>query len=372
MIYLDNAATTIPLPDVISAMTDTMMNVYGNPSSTYQVGRQAKKILDESRTSLAISIGATSDELIFTSGGTESNNFALHSLAYRDVTKKHIITSIIEHPSVLNTVEELEKKGFDVTYLPVDKSGVISIQDVKNAIRPDTSFISVMYVNNEVGTVQPIEQIAELLKDKDILLHTDAVQAYGILPIDVKKLGADMLSVSSHKVHGPRGTGFVFVKKGVRVQPLLHGGGQEQGVRSGTENVASIAGFAKAISQLHLTDKQKHIVQLQETLLSELSKTEIDYEVNGSMEETRKVPTIVNVWFKGIPASKLLIQLDLSGIMVSAGSACSAGSLKPSRILLSMFQDEKRASESLRISFSEMNTLEEIKTLVETLKKYAV
>lgn len=371
MIYLDNAATTQPYPEVIEVMEHALSEYYGNPSSTYRLARLAKQQLDEAKNGLARSIQASPDEIILTSGGTEANNTALYALANR-CDKKHIVTTSIEHPSVFNVMKDLEQKGFLVTYLTPDETGCITVEQVEHALREDTSFVSVMMVNNETGARQPIASIGELLQGTDILFHTDAVQAYGTVEIDVTNGTVDMLSVSAHKIHGPKGIGFLYVKQGTPFEAYIKGGGQEQNRRSGTENLPAIVGFAKAVEFIDVKNRERHFRQLQETLLAEMDKNGISYLLNGTTSLAKHSPKIVNLWLKGIPSSKLLIQCDLKGIMLSAGSACSAGSLQPSRVIEAIYQDKQRASESIRLSFSLDITVQDIQTVVETLKGFTL
>lgn len=372
MIYLDNAATTFMSHDVITEMTHAMQQIGGNPSSTYQLGRRAKKALENARVVMGQSINAQPKDIIFTSGGTESNNTALYALA-KQSDKKHIMTTTIEHPSVYEVMKQFEKDGYTITYLPVNEQGQIAVEQVEQALRADTAFVSIMAVNNETGAIQPIRDIALLLQKHNIPFHSDCVQAYGVLPIDVQKTPVTMVSVSSHKIHGPKGVGFLYVNGGQLAYPLLRGGGQEHNRRSGTENIHSIIGFAKAVEQLNIMDNINHFTTLQDTLINGLEMADVPFAINGYLHHDHKTPKIVNLYFKGIPSSKLLIQLDLEGIMVSAGSACSAGSLLPSRVLLEQFPENKeRASQSIRISFSKMTTVEEIELLVEKLQKFTV
>ncbi|MBF0779838.1 MULTISPECIES: cysteine desulfurase family protein [unclassified Granulicatella] len=372
MIYLDNAATTQPFPEVIAEMQDVLINVYGNPSSVYQLGRQAKQKLNEARRMIAHSIGAKDSEIIFTSCGTESNNTALYSLAYAQ-EKRHIISTCIEHPSVMKVLKDLETKGFSVTYLPVDEHGIISLDDLEHAITSETSFATIMAVNNEVGSIQPIEQIAEILHRHHVFYHTDAVQAYGTLHFDMTQLPIDMMSVSAHKIHGPKGIGFLYIRDNTPFKPFILGGGQEQTQRSGTENLHNIVGFAKAVEMMNVSKRREHFNHLQHKFLSLLHASKLDYELNGLEDTSKKSSKIINIWFKHIPSSKLLIQLDLKHVMVSAGSACSAGSLKASPVLQCMYPSTpNRAIESIRLSFSEYNTEKDIETLVEILKVIAI
>lgn len=372
MFYLDNAATTPLLPEVINKMTEVLTKVYGNPSSTHQLGRLAKQELAQARDIVAQSINAKASDIVFTSGATESNN-AILSFLVKKSNKKHVITTKIEHPSVLNYCQYLETKGYQVTYLSVDTNGVISLDELKNSVTEQTGVISVMAINNETGAIQPIEEIAAFAYAKGIYCHSDMVQAYGVLPIDVTQLKLDAMSFSAHKIHGPKGVGCLYVQSEHNFSSLFYGGSQESSKRPGTENLAGIAGFAAAVSSLSVVESTAHYKQLQNRLITLLNESRVLYEVNGALDEQYKAPKIINLWFKDIPAQKLLIQLDLSGICVSAGSACSAGSLQPSQVILEQYPTEpKRASESIRISFSRLTTIEAIECLVEKLVQFTV
>lgn len=370
-IYLDNAATTPMYQEVIDILCHASNQLFGNASSTYSLGRLAKKQLEEARRIVAKSINAKPSEIIFTSGGTESNNMALYSLA-KATDKKHIITTNIEHPSVLNVFKDLEQQGYQVTYLEVEVDGVLSVEKLKQHLTEDTAFVSIMSVNNEIGSIQNITAISTLLKASNIYFHTDAVQSYGVLPFDMLMQPIDMMSVSAHKIHGPKGIGFLYVRENTPFYSLLKGGGQEDDRRSGTQNIPSLMAFAKAIELLNIEHKVNYLSQLQQLLFDQLNKHNISYQLNGSLLPYKKIPKIVNLWLPNTLASKLLIQMDLSGIMISAGSACSAGSLKPSRVLLEVYHDEKRAQESIRISFSEMTTEQDIITFVEKLSQFVL
>lgn len=372
MIYLDNAATTAVSDTVLDAMLPILKHVYGNPSSIYQFGRLAKQHVEQARQTIANSIHAKPSAIIFTSGGTESNNTALMSLA-RTTTKKHIISTCIEHPSIKTVLQQLETQGYDVTYLPVNANGCITVQQVKDAITDDTAFVTIMAVNNETGAKQPIEDIALLLHEQHIPFHTDAVQAFGTQSFNMAQTPIAMMSVSSHKIHGPKGIGFLYVNENALFQPFINGGGQESNRRSGTENVANIVGFAKAVELLNVQQRTAHFEQLQQTLLQLLNDKHIAYDVNGSIDLQHKTPKIINLYLKNTTASKLLIQLDLANIMVSAGSACSAGSLQPSAVLLQQYPNQsERARQSIRVSFSEATTIDDIQTFVEKLHKFTV
>ncbi|KMY43662.1 cysteine desulfurase [Bacillus sp. FJAT-27916] len=372
-IYLDHAATTPMHPEAIRVMTDVMNDTFGNPSSIHQFGRAARKRMDDSRKVLADSIRASIDEIIFTSGGTEADNSAIFSAvqALRD-KGNHIITSEIEHHAVLHTCEELEKHGFDVTYLPVDELGRVSVDSVKQALRDDTILVTIMYGNNEVGTLQPIREIGRLLKDHQAFFHTDAVQAYGAVPIDVKELGVDFMSVSSHKINGPKGIGFLYARKGIPFKPLLFGGEQERKRRAGTENVAGAAGFAKAAEIIQQTAAEKTAMYktFKGIMIRLLEESGIEFAINGTLDES--LPHILNISFPGVSVEAFLVNLDLAGIAVSSGSACTAGSIEPSHVLVAMFgKESERTKNSIRFSFGLNNTTEEIERAALTAIKVA-
>ena len=372
-IYLDHAATTPMHPEAIRVMMDVMNDTFGNPSSIHQFGRAARKRVDDARKVLADSIGASIDEIIFTSGGTEADNSAIFSAVQALKNKgNHIITSVIEHHAVLHACKELEKQGFDVTYLPVDEFGRVSVDSVKRALRDETVLVTIMYGNNEVGTLQPIREIGNLLKDHHAFFHTDAVQAYGAVPIDVKELGVDFMSVSSHKINGPKGIGFLYVKKGIPFKPLLFGGEQERKRRAGTENVAGAAGFAKAaeIMQEMYEEKTAMYRKFKGTMIRLFEESGIDFAINGSLEES--LPHILNISFPGVGVEAFLVNMDLAGIAVSSGSACTAGSIEPSHVLVGMFgKDSERTRNSIRFSFGLNNTTEEIERTALTAIKVA-
>lgn len=360
-IYMDYAATTPVHEEVIETMTKAYKSLFGNPSSIHSYGREARKYVDQARRSISRNIGADEREIIFTSGGTEANNLAIigTALAYKG-KGNHIITTEIEHHAVLRAVEFLERNGFQVTYLPVDKKGRISIQDLENAIKDETILVSVMYVNNETGVLQPIKEISELIKEKDIIFHTDAVQAMGTLPINVETLSVDLLTASAHKINGPKGIGFLYVREGVHLESQLFGGEQERKRRAGTENVTHILGFEKAmeLATVEQNDRNKTYAHLKHTFLDELKNKGVSFEING--DETFIVPTIVNISFPNINVETMLTNLDLEGVAASSGSACTAGSVEPSHVLVSMFgEEDERTVNSIRFSFG-MNQTEEM------------
>jgi len=361
-IYLDHAATSPVHPEVIQVLTETMQNHYGNPSSIHYFGRDARQVVDQAREFIAKSIHANFDEIIFTSGGTEADNLALIGVARGMADKgKHIITTAVEHHAVLHTCEFLEKEGFEVTYLPVDETGRISVEELKKALRDDTILVSIMFANNEVGTLQPIREVGELLTNHQAVFHTDAVQAYGLADIDVQDLHIDLLSVSSHKINGPKGVGFLYVRDGVRLIPTVHGGEQERKRRAGTENVASIAAFAKAVEISQKTKPEKYAFyhKLKQLLIETLKKEGVEFSINGTLEQS--LPHVVNLSFPGTNVEAMLVNLDLEGIAASSGSACTAGSVDPSHVLRAMFGSQSdRLTNSIRFSFGINNTEDQI------------
>jgi cysteine desulfurase len=370
-IYVDHAATSPIHPEVAEAILEVMKNTFGNPSSIHSFGRDARRIIDEARSVFAKSIGAKPNEIVITSGGTESDNYALVGIAEAYQHKgKHIITTAIEHHAVLHTSQQLEKRGFEVTYLEVDNSGQISLTELQQALREDTILVSVMFGNNEVGSVQPIKEIGSILRDSQALFHTDAVQAYGIIPIDVKELGIDLMSVSAHKLNGPKGIGFLYLKEGLSLTPRLFGGEQEKKRRPGTENVPAIAGFSMAvqIAQNEQRVKQDQYMRLKELLITELEKLKVTFHLNGSLEHS--LPHVLNLSFPGTDVEAMLVNLDLAGIAASSGSACTAGSIDPSHVLVAMFgKDSERVRNSIRFSFGLHNTEEQILYIAQETAK---
>ncbi|MDF9760446.1 cysteine desulfurase [Peribacillus simplex] len=370
-IYLDHAATSPMHPNVIDRMMTVMSHDFGNPSSIHAFGREARHVLDEARSSIAKSIGAGRNEIIFTSGGTEADNTAIIGVANAYEEKgKHIITTEIEHHAVLHTCQFLEKSGFEITYLPVNEAGLISIADLKAALRDDTILVSVMFGNNEVGTIQPIAEIGQLLKGHQAIFHTDAVQAYGLISIDVRELGVDLLSVTAHKINGPKGIGFLYIREGLKLNPHLYGGEQERKRRAGTESVPAIAGFSEAvlIAQSMMEKKTEQYKQFKDVLLAVLDGADVQYEINGSMEQS--LPHVLNISFPGTNVESMLVNMDLAGVAVSSGSACTAGSIDPSHVLVAMFgKDSERTKNSIRFSFGLNNTEEEVRHAAETTVK---
>lgn len=368
MIYLDNAATTKVADSVVDAMLPYFKEYYGNASSIYQLGAKSKEALDESREYIAGTLGAKTNEIYFTAGGSESDNWAIKATADAYAQKgKHIITSAIEHHAVLHTCEYLEKHGYEVTYVGVDENGVIKLDELKAAIRPDTILISVMFANNEIGTIQPIKEIGEIAKEHDILFHTDAVQAYAQIPINVDEMHIDMLSASGHKLNGPKGIGFLYIRKGIKIRSFVHGGQQERGRRAGTENIPGIVGLAAAAKRSFsmLEEKMQKEIELRDYLISRI-EAEIPYcRLNG--DRKKRLPNNVNFSFQFIEGESMLILLDSKGIAASSGSACTSGSLDPSHVLLAIGLPHEIAHGSLRLTLSEENTKEEMDYVVEQL-----
>ncbi len=351
--YLDNSATTQVSEEVLNEMKPYFRKEFGNPSTLYSIGRSSKNALDQSRQKVADAINANPDEIIFTSGGSESDNLAIKGLAFK-LRKKgnHIITSNIEHPAVKNTLKFLENLDYNVSYLPVDENGIIKIEDLKNAITDDTILITIMHANNEIGTIQPIEEIGKISRENNIIFHTDAVQSFGKIDVDVEKLNVDLLSLSSHKINGPKGVGALYIKKGIRLEPLIHGGGQEKGIRSGTENVPGIVGFAKAceIVSKNLDKNYKKLSSIRDELIDKVLSTIPESYLNG--DRNRRLPNVVNFRFKAIEGESLILLLDAKGYQASTGSACSSNTLEASPVLTALGLDPVDVHGSLRISLS--------------------
>lgn len=370
-IYLDHAATTPVHPDVLASMVTVMEAEYGNPSSIHHFGREARKIVDDTRQELAKSIGAKANNIIFTSGGTEADNLAIIGYAEKNRSKgMHIITTEIEHHAVLHSCKELERRGFEVTYLAVDETGQISAEAVAGALKEDTILVSVMYGNNEVGTIQHIREIGELLSTHQAVFHSDAVQAYGIEKLDVTQLKVDLLAVSAHKINGPKGIGFLYISDSIKLAVQQFGGEQERKRRAGTENVAAIAGFRKAValSLAELDGKRTVYNQYRKLFIDRLQESGISFQVNGKLEKS--LPHILNLSFPGTNVEALLVNLDLAGIAVSSGSACTAGSIDPSHVLVAMFgKGSDRLTNSIRFSFGLNNTNEQIEKAAEETAK---
>lgn len=370
MIYLDNAATTKTAPEVVEAMLPYFTEYYGNASSVYGFAGKSKEAMTSARETIAEALGAKSNEIYFTAGGSEADNWALKATAEAYKTKgNHIITTQIEHHAILHTCEWLEKNGFEVTYLPVDENGVVKIEELKKAIRPETILISVMFANNEIGTIEPIKEIGEIAKEHGILFHTDAVQAFGQLPINVDELHIDMLSSSGHKLNGPKGIGFLYIRKGVKIRSFVHGGAQERKRRAGTENIPGIVGYGVAVKRAvcSMTERTAKEKELRDYLIDRVLK-EIPYtRLNG--HRTDRLPNNANFSFQFIEGESLLIMLDMKGICGSSGSACTSGSLDPSHVLLAIGLPHEIAHGSLRLTLSEETTKEDIDTVVEALKE---
>ena len=369
-VYMDNAATTRVIEPVFEAMKPYLCDIYGNPSSVHGFGREALTALDRARGQVAAALGAQSSEIYFTGCGTESDNWAIRGAAHARRNKgNHIITTQIEHHAVLHTCQQLEKEGFEVTYLPVDEFGLVRPEELEKALRPETTVVSIMYANNEIGTIEPIAELCRIAKAHGALFHTDAVQAVGHVPIDVKALDVDMLSLSGHKLHAPKGVGALYIRKGLHIQRFMEGGAQERNQRAGTENVASIVAMGAAIELAvkHLGENVTKIAAMRDHLAKRIL-TEIPYtRLNGHPEQ--RLPGNVNVCFRFIEGEALLLSLDLMGIAGSSGSACTSGSLDPSHVLLAIGLPHEIAHGSLRLSLSEENTMEEVDCVVEALKK---
>lgn len=367
-IYLDHAATTYVKPEVMEAMIPYFTQKFGNASSVYSIGRESKKAIEEARDKVAAALGAQSKEIFFTGSGTEADNWAIKGIAYANKAKgNHIITTTIEHPAVLNTCQYLETEGFEVTYLTVDENGLITPSQVRDAIKSTTILISVMFANNEIGTIQPIEEIGKIAREKGVYFHTDAVQAVGNIPIDVSALNVDLLSLSGHKFYGPKGVGALYVRKGVKITSFVHGGHQERGRRASTENVPGIVGLAKAIeiASKNIDQYNQKLLELRERTIEEIYKKIPFIKLNG--DRNKRLPGNVNFSFEFIEGESLLLMLDMKGIAASSGSACTSGSLDPSHVLLAIGLPHEIAHGSLRISFGEENTQEDIDYLMEVL-----
>ncbi len=368
MIYADNAATTKTSPLAQKAMLDAMERFWGNPSSLHTPGQQAKEAMQSAREAVAKAIGAQPREIYFTSGGSEADNQAIASAARVGALKgrKHLITTAIEHHAVLHTVDQLAKEGFEVTVIPVDESGIVKVSDVAAAIRDDTALVSVMYANNEIGTIQPVAEIGALCRERGIPFHTDAVQAVGHLPIDVNAQNIDMLSLSAHKFHGPRGVGALYVRRGAPLLTFIQGGAQESGRRAGTENLPAIMGMAAALEDAvdHMEENNAHALRLRDGLIDGLSRIP-HCALNGDRE--RRLPSNVNFCFEGIEGESLLLLLDDKGVAASSGSACTSGSLDPSHVLLAIGRPHEVAHGSLRLTLDHENTMEDVEAIVKAV-----
>ena len=368
LIYVDNSATTPISKEVLDAMMPWLTEGYGNASSIYSKGREAGWALKGAREQIASILGAQPNEIYFTSGGSESDNWAIKGAAATMAKrgKKHIITTAFEHHAVLHTCAALEKQGFEVTYVPVHENGIVRVEDIEAAIRPDTGLVTVMYANNEIGTIQPIKEIGALCRERKIWFHTDAVQAFGHVPINVEEQNIDMLSISGHKIHAQKGVGLLYIKKGVVLPNLIEGGAQERGKRAGTENVAGIVGLAKAmeIASQNIEERGARTKVLRDKLIDNILKIERT-RLNGDREQ--RLPGNVNISIEGIEGESLLLSLDMYGICASSGSACTSGSLDPSHVLLAIGLCHEVAHGSLRISLSDENTMEEVDRILEVL-----
>ena len=369
-VYMDNAATTKLSPDVLNAMMPYLTDIYGNASSVHAFGREAREGVEHARNQVAAAINASPDEVFFTAGGTESDNMAIKGVAHKYAKKgKHIITTAIEHHAVLHTCEALEKEGYEVTYLPVDEDGLISVEQVRAAMRDDTILVTVMFANNEVGTIEPIAEIGALCRERNVLFHTDAVQAVCHIPIDVRAMNIDLMSISAHKFHGPKGIGALYCRKGIVLEPVIVGGAQERKRRAGTENVAGIVGLGAAIERAHknMSADMARVSALRDKLISGILKNIPHVKLNG--HPTQRLPQNVNFSIRYIEGESILLMLDINGIAASSGSACTSGSLDPSHVLLAMGIPHEIAHGSLRLTLSDMTTDEEVDYVLETLTK---
>lgn len=370
LIYLDNAATTKAAPEVVEAMLPYFTEHFGNPSSVYTFAAGNKEVITSQREIIAGALGANSNEIYFTAGGSESDNWALIATAEAYASKgKHIITSKIEHHAILHTCEYLEKRGYEITYLDVDEYGIVDLTQLRQSIREDTILISIMYANNEIGTIQPIQEIGAIAKEHGILFHTDAVQAFGQIPINVDACSIDMLSASGHKLNGPKGIGFLYIRKGVKIRSFIHGGGQERKRRAGTENVPGIVGFGKAVERAITTMEERTAKEreLRDYMIQRI-ENEIPYcRLNGDRE--KRLPNNVNFSFQFIEGESLLIMLDMRGVCASSGSACTSGSLDPSHVLLAIGLPHEIAHGSLRMTLGEETTKEDLDYVVDSLKE---
>ena len=367
-IYLDHAATTPVKPEVLEAMLPYFTEKYGNPSSIYSLGRENRKAIEDAREKVAKALNTLPKEIFFTSGGSESDNWAIKGVAYANQNNgKHIITTNIEHHAVLNTCKYLERQGFEVTYVPVRENGIVDVEDIKQAIRPDTILISIMFANNEIGTIQPIKEIGVLAKEKGIYFHTDAVQAIGNIPVDVEDMNIDLLSLSAHKFYGPKGVGVLYIRDGVRINSFIHGGEQERGKRASTENVAGIVGLGKAIemANANIDSYNEKLLKLRDRAIKEILEKVPYSRLNGDAE--KRLPGNINISFEFVEGESILLSLDMKNICASSGSACTSGSLDPSHVLLAIGLPHEIAHGSLRLTFGEENTDSDIDYLVEVL-----
>lgn len=379
-IYLDNSATTKLDKEVLKEMLPYLQENYGNPSSVYRIGRENKAIIEDARKQVAKVLNANTEEIYFTSGGSESDNMALKGVAFANQDKgRHIITSKIEHPAVLDTCKELERHGFEITYINVDKNGIVDLKQLETSMREDTILISIMFANNEIGTIEPIKNIGRIAKQYNILFHTDSVQAIGNIKIDVKELGIDLLSLSAHKFYGPKGIGALYVRDGINFRKYLNGGHQERNKRAGTENVAGIVGLGKAITLAYnnFEDKNKYLYNLRTYLINEIKNNIPDIRINGDIE--KRLQGNINISVNGVEADNILTELDKRGIFISTGSACTTGSIESSHVLKAIGLSDTEAHSSIRISLGKYNTKDELKhfskelkEIIENLRKYSV
>lgn len=370
IIYLDNSATTPIKSEVLQEMMPYLTTEYGNASSLYSVGRSAKRAIEKARNRVAELLNCNHNEIYFTGGGSESDNIALKGFAYANKEKgNHIITSKIEHPAILETCKTLERQGFEVSYINVNEDGIIDVEELRKSIKTNTILISVMTANNEVGTVQPIEEMAKIAHDNNIVFHTDAVQAIGNVQIDVEKMKIDMLSLSSHKINGPKGVGALYIKNGIEVEKFINGGHQEKDRRAGTENVAGIVGIGKAaeIARKNMETHIRNLSKIRDYYIKKVQKEIPNIRINGSMEN--RLPGNANISFKGINASELIFKLDERGICVSSGSACSSGNRNPSHVLIAMNVPEVYLNSAIRTTFGDNNTFEQVDYVVKILKQ---
>ena len=370
MIYFDNAATTKLDDEVLKEMMPYLTNMYGNASAIYELGRESRKAIEDAREKVAKVLNCEVGEVYFTSCGSESDNTAIKEIARANKKNgNHIITSKIEHPAVIETCEQLKKEGFEITYIGVDEKGIVDLEEIKRAIKPTTILISIMFANNEIGTVEPIKEIGKIAKEHEIVFHTDAVQAVGNVRIDVEDMNIDSLSLSGHKFYGPKGVGVLYVKRGIEFQNFINGGHQERNKRAGTENVAGIVGIGKAIELAYqnLDEHNKKITELRDYFINQITAKIPKVKINGDM--INRLPGNANISFEGVDAEGLLLNLDLKKICASSGSACSAGSLEPSRVLLAIGLEKEIAKSSLRVTIGKYNTKEEVNYLIESLEE---
>ncbi len=368
--YFDNAATTRTKEEIVNVMLPYYKTEFGNPSSMYTLGRSAKKAIDIARKNVADLINSNPNEIYFTSGGSESDNTAIRGIAYKYQEKgKHIITSKIEHPAILNSCRKLEEEGFTVTYLNVDNEGKIDLDELRKRIDNDTILISIMFANNEIGTLEPIKEISKIAKENNIIFHTDAVQGAGNMPIDVKELGIDLLSISGHKLYGPKGIGALYVKEGIEFENIIYGGHQEKGKRAGTENVAGIVGLGEAckLANENLNTHMKYLKKLRNYYIQEVKRRIPKVILNGAIED--RLPGNANFSFEGVEGTSILLKLDEIGISASSGSACSTGNPNPSHVLTAIGLNEEQAKSALRITFGEDNTIEDVDYLIKNLER---